>query len=180
MEKLVKLAKQQNRNAQKQLYEMLAPKMLALAQSYINNIFDAEDLLMQCFLKAFSQIKDCRDDHAFAGWLRRMVINDSISFIRKKKNIQFVDIKLADDFYETDEFEFEEINLTKLFLEMPDGYRIVFNLYVFEEKSHAEIAKSLEISEGTSKSQYSKAKKWISAYLKNTKNEENHVRKIEI
>lgn len=180
MEKLVKLAKQQNRNAQKQLYEMLAPKMLALAQSYINNIFDAEDLLMQCFLKAFSQIKDCRDDHAFGGWLRRMVINDSISFIRKKKNIQFVDIELADDFYETDEFEFEEINLSKLFLEMPDGYRIVFNLYVFEEKSHAEIAKSLEISEGTSKSQYSKAKKWISTYLKNTQNEENHVRKIKI
>lgn len=169
------LAKKQDRRAQKALYDAFSSKMLAVANSYTNNIHDAEDILLNAFLKCFTQLNECRDYKSFPFWLRKIIINDSINFIRKTKNILYADVEIADDFSD-DDFEegLEEINLEEIFSKMPPGYRIIFNLYVFEEKKHQEIAKILNISEGTSKSQLNKAKRWLVEFFKTKENEKQN------
>ena len=78
-----KLAKKQDRRAQKALYDLFSAKMLAVANSYTNNIHDAEDILLNAFLKCFNKINDCKDWKSFPFWLRKIVVNNSINFIRK-------------------------------------------------------------------------------------------------
>lgn len=175
------LAKKQDRKGQKALYEMFSAKMLAIANSYTNNLHDAEDVLLNSFMKCFSKLDECRDWKSFPFWLRKIVVNDSISFVRKNKNILYVDIEIADD-YTDDNFEdkLDEINIEEIFSQMPTGYRLIFNLYVFEEKKHQEIAEILNISEGTSKSQLSKAKKWLTDYLKARENEKRNTETAKI
>ncbi|MDH6253949.1 RNA polymerase sigma factor (sigma-70 family) [Chryseobacterium sp. H1D6B] len=169
------LAKKQDRRAQKALYEMFSGKMLAVANSYTNNFHDAEDILLHAFLKCFTKIEECRDWKSFPFWLRKIIVNDSISFIRKNKNILYADVEIADDFSD-EEFEekLEEIDLEEIFSKMPAGYRLIFNLYVFEEKKHQEIADILNISEGTSKSQLSKGKKWVADFLRTNRKEKQN------
>lgn len=171
------LARKQDRRGQKALYDMLSAKMLAIANSYVNNIHDAEDIMMTSFFICFSKIDKCREWRSFEFWLRKIVVNNSINFIRKNKNLLYVDVEIEDDFSDDDFNEnFEEINLEEIFSKMPDGYRLIFNLYVFEEKKHHEIAEILNISEGTSKSQLSKSKKWIEDFLKQKKDEKKYVK----
>lgn len=165
------LDKKQDRRGQKALYEMFSPKMLAIANSYVNNLHDAEDILLNGFMKCFTKLDECRDWKSFPFWLRKIIVNDSISFIRKNKNILYADVEIADEYSETDDGYPEEINIEEIFSQMPVGYRLIFNLYVFEEKKHSEIAEILNISEGTSKSQLSKAKKWLAEFLKAKENE---------
>ena len=171
LEENFKLAKKQDRRAQKALYELFSAKMLAIANSYTNNIHDAEDILLNAFLKCFSKIEDCKEWKSFPFWLRKIVVNDSITFVRKNRNILYSDIEIADDFPD-DEIDdrLNEIDLEEIFSQIPEGYKLVFNLYVFEDKKHQEIAEILNISDGTSKSQLSKAKKWIANYLKAKEN----------
>ncbi|WP_294198700.1 sigma-70 family RNA polymerase sigma factor [uncultured Chryseobacterium sp.] len=178
LEQNFKLAEKHDRKAQKALYDMYSAKMLAIANSYVNNLHDAEDILMDSFFTCFSKIRDCRDWRSFPFWLRKIVVNNSINFIRKNKNILYSDIEInglesADDEWNN---EMEEINMEEIFASMPDGYRLVFNLYVFEEKKHHEIADILNISEGTSKSQLSKSKKWITDFLKRKKDEKQYAK----
>jgi len=181
LEENFKLAKKQDRKAQKELYEMFSAKMLLVANSYTNNIHDAEDILLNAFLKCFSKISECREWKSFPFWLRKIVVNDSITFVRKNKNVMYVDVEIADDFPEDEEENVStEINIEEIFSHMPIGYRLIFNLYVFEDKKHQEIAEILNISEGTSKSQFSKAKKCISDYLKDTRNEKKYTDTIKI
>ncbi|SEW13028.1 RNA polymerase sigma-70 factor, ECF subfamily [Chryseobacterium wanjuense] len=181
LEENFKLAKKQDRRGQKALYDMFSARMLAIANSYTNNLHDAEDILMNAFMKCFSRIDECREWKSFPFWLRKIVVNDAISFIRKNKNLLYVDVEIADDYSEDDFGEnLEEINIEEIFSKIPDGYRVIFNLYVFEEKKHQEIAEILNISEGTSKSQLSKAKKWIADYLKTKENEKRNTESIKI
>lgn len=177
LEKNFKLAKEQDRRGQKALYEMFSAKMLAIANSYVNNIHDAEDILMNSFFTCFSKIDDCREWKSFQFWLRKIVVNNAINFIRKSKNILYTNVEVEEigNIDQTwDEEEMEELNMEEIFSEMPDGYRLIFNLYVFEEKKHHEIAEILNISEGTSKSQLSKSKKWIVDFLKKRKDEKKY------
>lgn len=177
LEQNFKLAKEQDRLGQKALYEMFSAKMLAIANSYVNNIHDAEDILMNSFFTCFSKIDDCREWKSFQFWLRKIVVNNSINFIRKSKNILYTDVEveeIGNVDQSWDEEEMEELNMEEIFSAMPDGYRLIFNLYVFEEKKHHEIAEILNISEGTSKSQLSKSKKWIVDFLKKRKDEKKY------
>ncbi|KUJ55490.1 RNA polymerase sigma factor [Chryseobacterium aquaticum] len=171
LEENFRLAKKQDRRAQKALYELFSAKMLAVANSYTNNIHDAEDILLYAFLKCFSKIEDCKEWKSFPFWLRKIVVNDSITFVRKNRNILYSNIEIAEDFPD-DEIDdrLNEIDLEEIFSQIPEGYKLVFNLYVFEDKKHQEIAEILNISDGTSKSQLSKAKKWIANYLKAKEN----------
>ena len=100
LEENFKLAKKYDRRAQKALYDLFSAKMLAVANSYTNNIHDAEDVLLNAFLKCFNKINDCKDWKSFPFWLRKIVVNDSISFIRRNKNILYTDIEIADEFSE--------------------------------------------------------------------------------
>ena len=175
------LAKKQDRRGQKALYEMFAPKMLAIANSYVNNLHDAEDVLLHVFMKCFTRIDECRDWKSFPFWLRKMIVNDSITFIRKNKNVLYADVEIADDYSESTDEEYpEELNIEEILSRMPVGYRLIFNLYVFEDKKHSEIAAILNISEGTSKSQLSKAKKWLAEFLKAKQNEKRNTETVKI
>lgn len=177
LEENFKLAKKQNRKGQKALYDMFSAKMLAIANSYVNNIHDAEDIIMNSFFVCFSKIEECREWKSFPFWLRKIVVNNSINFIRKSKNILYSDVEMNELEYPEEEWEeMEEINLEEIFSKMPDGYRLIFNLYVFEERKHHEIAEILNISEGTSKSQLSKSKKWITDFLKQKKDEKQYAK----
>jgi len=161
-------AKKNDRLAHKSLFEMFSGKMLSVANSYINNRDDAEDVLMNAFYKAFTKLEDCKNYESFPFWLRKIVVNDSINFIRKNKHILYAETEFNDSITEqiddVDELS-KDIDLDVIFKEMPIGYKLVFNLSVFEEKKHQEIAEILNISEGTSKSQLSKAKKWLKDYF---------------
>jgi RNA polymerase sigma-70 factor (ECF subfamily) len=179
LEENFKLAKKQDRRAQKALYDLFSAKMLAVSNSYTNNIHDAEDILLNAFLKCFNKINDCKDWKSFPFWLRKIVVNDSISFVRKNKNILYSDIEIVDDYPEEELDEsLNKINIEEIFSQMPTGYRLIFNLYVFEDKKHQEIAEILNVSEGTSKSQLSKAKKWIADYLKAKENGQKHTETV--
>ncbi|WP_080779393.1 RNA polymerase sigma factor [Chryseobacterium phocaeense] len=181
LEKNFLLAKKQDRRAQKALYEMFSAKMLAIANSYVNNIHDAEDILINAFMKCFTKLDECREWKSFPFWLRKIIVNDSISFVRKNRNILYADIEIADDYSDDDGDErLEELNVEEILSQMPTGYRLIFNLYVFEEKKHQEIAEILNISEGTSKSQLSKAKKWLTEFLKAKQNEKRDTETIKI
>lgn len=161
-------AKKNDRLAQKSLFEIFSGKMLSVANSYINNRDDAEDVLMNAFYKAFTKLDDCKNYESFPFWLRKIVVNDAINFIRKNKHILYAETEFTDAITEQTEdvSEFsQDIDLEIIFKEMPIGYKLVFNLSVFEEKKHQEIAEILNISEGTSKSQLSKAKKWLQDYF---------------
>lgn len=165
-------AKKNDRLAQKRLFEMFSGKMLSVANSYINNRDDAEDVLMNAFYKAFTKLEDCKNYESFPFWLRKIVVNDSINFIRKNKHILYAETEftdsIAEQFDDVDELS-KDIDLDLIFKEMPMGYKLVFNLSVFEEKKHQEIAEILNISEGTSKSQLTKAKKWLKDYFNQQK-----------
>jgi len=180
LEENFKLAKKQDRRAQKALYELFSAKMLAVANSYTNNIHDAEDILLNAFLKCFNKIGDCKEWKSFPFWLRKIVVNDSITFVRKNKNILYADIEIAEDYPDEIDERLTEINLEEIFSQMPTGYRLIFNLYVFEDKKHQEIAEIMNISAGTSKSQLSKAKKWIADYLKAKENGQKNTETIKI
>ncbi|MHA3045694.1 RNA polymerase sigma factor [Riemerella anatipestifer] len=164
------LLKQNNRLAQKQVYDAFSGKMLAIAKSYTNNLSDAEDALLKAFYTVFTKIDTCKGAEFFPFWLRRIVINEAISIVRKQKHILYIEQDINDDLQ--DELEDAEtqnhlldIPIEELLSEMPLGYKLVFNLYVFEEKKHSEIAEILNIKEGTSKSQFNKAKKWLKEFI---------------
>lgn len=175
------LAKKQDRRGQKALYDMFSAKMLAIANSYVNNLHDAEDILLNAFMKVFTRLDECKSWNSFPYWLRKIIVNDSITFIRKNKNILYADVDIADEYSDEEDEEYpEEIDIEEIFSQMPVGYRVIFNLYIFEEKKHSEIAEILNISEGTSKSQLSKAKKWLSEFLKAKENEKKTPETIKI
>lgn len=165
-------AKLGDRKSQKWLYEHFSGKMLGVAYSYVGDRYDAEDIMLSAFYKAFKEIERCESVEHFQYWLRKVVVNDSISFIRKKKKLMYIDTDWAEDYEEEISEETEQINIEEIFAKMPLGYKLVFNLAVFEEKKHSEIAEILNISEGTSKSQLNKAKRWIKEYLIQNKDNE--------
>ena len=167
---LIRLAVNQNRQAQRQIYLKFSAKMLSVCRKYIKDIHEAEDVLLMAFLKVFTHLKSYEHAGSFEGWIRKIMINECISFIRSKKKITYLE----------DEWNFEEpltefevdftVDEIQLLIDgLPDGYRMVFNLYVMEGYKHQEIAAMLGIAEGTSKSQLSHARKILQEQIINAK-----------
>jgi RNA polymerase sigma-70 factor (ECF subfamily) len=157
------------RSAQKALFEKYASTMLSICMRYSNDKSEAEDILHDSFIKIYLNIKKFRSDGSFEGWIKRIVINTALYHIRNKLDLKrfqnFNDIKETEiidsnnDNNETEiEYEFSERELLAMIQELPDGYRAVFNMYVFEKYKHKDIAEKLSISENTSKSQLRKAR----------------------
>jgi len=165
---LIKKAANNHRDAQHMLYQMHAPKMLSVCRYYIKDVHQAEEVMLNGFFKVFTQLKTFKDEGSFEGWIRRIMIRESISFLRKKKQLEFS----ADDMeiyeepvnYSNIEFEVDEIQL--LIDKLPEGYRMVFNMYAIEGYKHSEIAEMLSIAESTSKSQLFKARKLLQQQIK--------------
>lgn len=149
-------------NAQRQLFYLYAPQMLAVCIRYVKLKEDAEELMLQGFEKFFTQIHSFsfQGDAAFAGYLKRIMINECLMLLRKRK-IVFEELDDRSPVAAAREIPIERLSSKEIFeliLKLPEGYAAVFNLFVLEDLSHKEIAQLLGISEGTSKSQLSKAR----------------------
>lgn len=167
-------AAENNRHAQQQIYSKHAPKMLSICRQYVKDVHQAEDIMITAFMKVFNNIKNFENKGSFEGWIRRIMVNECISYLRVQKKVKF----LEDEFYVEDTFNnieshFSVEDIQSLIDGLPDGYRMVFNLYAIEGFKHQEIAKMLGINEGTSKSQLSHARKMLKDQINKLKNYEN-------
>jgi RNA polymerase sigma factor (sigma-70 family) len=154
--------------AQSKVYHLFADKLFAVCLKYSKNYQDAEDNLQDSFLTIFAKIKQYKYKGSFEGWLKRITINTAIQKYREKAPLQIV--KEVADEIEEEEVDLENTGFTVAILlvliqQLPDRYRMVFNLFVLDEYSHKEIAALLNISEGTSKSNLSRARKILKEKL---------------
>ncbi|NVJ88356.1 MAG: RNA polymerase sigma factor [Flavobacteriaceae bacterium] len=156
---LIIKAIQNNREAQQQIFEQYSPKMLGVCRQYVKDMHHAEDLLLQGFLKVFTNLHKFKYEGSFEGWIRRIVVNTCISYLRKKNVIDVSDEDYMFNDAATENLENTSVeDIQKLIDQLPEGYKMVFNLYAIEGYKHSEIAKKLNISESTSKSQLFKAR----------------------
>lgn len=158
-----------NSKAQRALFDKFAPKMLAVCQRYLRNNQEAEDVLQDGFVKVFQKIVDFKMEGSLEGWIRRIVVNTALDTIRKNKKL-LDDVQVEEVQYKVSftDHQFDGMDLAqlmKLIDEMPDGYRIVFNMFAIEGYSHKEIADTLGVTENTSKSQYSRARAFLRTQL---------------
>lgn len=156
-----------NSRAQRALFDKFAPKMLAVILRYVHNNDEAEDVLQDGFVKIFQKIGEFKMEGSLEGWIRRIMVNTALDVLRKNKKL-LGDVQLEDVSYKVsfDDHGFDEMNvaqLLKMIDNLPEGYRIVFNMFAIEGYSHKEIADTLGVTENTSKSQYSRAR----AFLRN-------------
>lgn len=168
---LIAKAAGNDRQAQQKIYQQYAPKMLGVCRQYIKDVHHAEDLMITAFMKVFANLKGFEHKGSFEGWIRRIMINECISFIRVQKRVSF----LEDQFYVEDTFNNIESGLSvddiqTLIDALPDGYKMIFNLYAIEGYKHREIADMLGINEGTSKSQLSHARRILQEQINQRKN----------
>lgn len=160
--------------AHKVLYERFSGKMLAVCVRYCANKDDAEEVMIDGFMRVFEKIQQFREDGSFEGWIRRIMVTESLMFLRKNKQwrqeIPIDEIQVEPDYTWADT-SLNENDLLRVINQLPDGYRTVFNLYAIEGYNHGEIANMLGISEGTSKSQLSRARLLLQANLKKIEQE---------
>ena len=165
---LIKRAQKGNAEAQRILYDTHSSKMLSVCRQYISDLQFAEDVMINGFVKVFKHLHTYRFEGSFEGWIRTIMVRESISFLRKKQFLVF-----DEDAYknrgETDMYigtQFEVDHIQSLIDELPEGYKMVFVLYAIEGYKHQEIGEILGISENTSKSQLFKARKQLQKRLK--------------
>lgn|SRR5690606_5853810 len=165
--KLIEKAIANNREAQRILFDSYAPKMLSVCRSYISDLQYAEDVMLNGFFKVFAHLKSFKNEGSFEGWIRRIMVRESISFLRTQKQIEFSieEVKNEDNPLNNISTDVEVAELQQLIDELPEGYRMVFVMYAVEGYKHHEIAEMLNISEGTSKSQLFKARKLLQEKL---------------
>lgn len=156
--------RQGERKAQEMLYHRLASNMYSVCLRYATSDFEAEDMLQSGFVKVFQSINQFRGEGSLEGWIRRIIVNTAIEIYRRNaRKHQTVSIDHVFD-QEQQTFDMERLevgDLMKLIQQLPDGYRMVFNMYAIEGYSHKEIADALDITEGASKSQLSRARAWL-------------------
>ena len=160
---------QNNASSQRELYNRYSPKMLAVCYRFAHNREDAEDMLQEGFIKVFSQIHTFRNQGAFEGWIRRIIVHTCINILKKNKKFnESVDLIHATSLHVKEE-SVSSIVQAKQVVEcirlLPLGYRTVLNLYAVEGFSHREIAQMLEVEESTSRSQYTRAKTMLEDIL---------------
>ena len=166
---LIESCKRGNRNAQQELYEQYKDAMYNVAYRMTQNTHDAEDILVSSFTDVFRNI-DSYDFRATPGaWIKRIVINNSITHLNKKK-VDVVYYEVQPEVVEESELEVESLVSTDLIKdcirELPDGYRTVLTLYLIEGYDHNEIGTILGVSTATSKSQYSRARRKLKEIIK--------------
>ena len=170
---LIQLAIENNRQAQQQIYSHFSPKMLSVCRQYIKDIHQAEDIMITAFMKVFTNMKNFQHNGSFEGWIRRIMVNECISFIRVQKKVIFIeDETYFEESFNNIDSQYSIENIQFLIDSLPDGYKMVFNLYAIEGFKHKEIASMLEINEGTSKSQLSHARKMLQTQINKLKNYE--------
>lgn len=168
IDELLEGCQQGERKAQESLYRAMASKMFNVCLRYATSEEEAEDMLQNGFIKVFQCVHSFRGEGSFEGWLRRVFVNTAIEMVRRNRRIQ--QTVSVDDIFEGEQQTFdmdglEVSDLLAIIQQLPDGYRMVFNMYAVEGYSHKEIAEALNISEGASKSQLSRARAWLKSRL---------------
>ncbi|WP_396156410.1 RNA polymerase sigma factor [Flavobacterium sp.] len=166
--------KKNDRKAQEQLYRLYASKLFSVCLKYSRSYSEAQDNLQDGFLLIFNKIEQFSFKGSFEGWLKRVMINHVLQQYRTQTLLRLVNEDVTK--YEEIEIDDENISLDyllKIIQELPDRYRLVFNLYVMDDYSHAEIAEMLSINIGTSKSNLSRARLILKDKIEQFKNEEN-------
>ncbi|MGY0393405.1 RNA polymerase sigma factor [Bizionia sp. KMM 8389] len=164
---LIKKAAKKNREAQRLLFDLHAPKMLSVCRYYVSDIQKAEEVMLNGFLKAFTSLNQFKNIGSFEGWLRKIMVREAISFLRQAKNIEFPMETIESSIsYNDIDSNIDVAQIQQLIDKLPEGYKMVFVMYAIEGYKHQEIADMLQISEGTSKSQLYKARKMLQQELK--------------
>jgi len=153
---------------QRLLYELYAKKMMAVSLRYAPTTFEAEDIMQEGFVKVFSNIQNFKRDCPLEFWIKRIIINTALKLLRQKSLLTVSHdaeeaVKVATDNYNLDQYSMDE--LLSIVQSLAPRYRMVFNLYAIEGYNHKEIGEMLGISEGTSKSQYSRARTILQGML---------------
>lgn len=151
--------------AQKQLYEKYAPTMMGICLRYVGDKELARDLMHDGFIRLFTRLSTYSGTGVFAAWARKIFVNIALEYLRHDDALRF-SANIDDIAYlqNNDMSALEQISaneLLKCLSELPDGFRTIFNMFAIEGYSHAEIAKELNISEGTSRSQYARARQLL-------------------
>ncbi len=165
---LIKKAIKADRAAQRRLYELHAPKMLSVCRYYVKDVYQAEEAMCNGFLKVFTHLENYKGAGSFEGWIRRIMVRESLSYLRGMKKLHFSEDGnfLPEDTVNNIKSELEVNHIQQLIDELPAGYKVVFVMYAIEGYKHQEIADELGISVSTSKSQLFKARKMLQGKLK--------------
>ena len=166
---LLEECKKGNRRAQYRLYKQYSKAMYNLAYRMTNSREDAEDILQETFIECFKNLASFRFEATFGSWLKTILINKSINYLRKKKLALILSENLpdiAEENNDDDQIVYDINSIHKCIELLPDGYRVVLTLYLLEGYDHSEIASILGITESTSKSQYSRARSKLRNLLK--------------
>lgn len=162
---ILKASQKGDPRAQARLYEMFAGRLFGICLRYAHNEDDAKDILQEGFIKIFDKLKQYKNKGSLEGWMRKIIVNTALEKIRKENRFMVVE---EDTFLDYDHYKYEHIleelgekELLEMIRELSPQYRMVFNLYAIEGYSHKEIAQKLNISEGTSKSNLSRARELL-------------------
>jgi RNA polymerase sigma-70 factor (ECF subfamily) len=174
---LVKDCIRQKPIAQEQLYRHFAPLMLGVCYRYTKSLHDAEDVLQEGFVKVFHHIKDYNATGELGAWIRRIMVNTALNYLKKNKKYRtemvFAEMPLHPVSDLNPQVTLDTKELAELIRQLPTGFQTIFNLYAIEGFTHVEIGQMLGISEGTSKSQYARARyllmEWIEKYASSAK-----------
>ena len=170
LEQLISNCKKNDTKAQSQLYKLFSSKLFSICLKYSRNYAEAEDNLQDSFMTIFKKIEQYNNRGSFEGWIKRITINTALQRYREKsvfkivneENIKDVSVEIEDDDISID-------FLLKIIQELPDRYRLVFNLYVLDGYSHKDVAKMLSITTGTSKSNLARARSILKEKIENYK-----------
>ena len=159
LNQLIENCKINNTKAQGELYKLFSGKLFAICLKYSRNYAEAEDNLQDAFLTIFNKIEQYKDKGSFEGWIKRITVNTALQRYRTEKVFDIINENTIEDVeLEVDEDTVSIDYLLKIIQELPDRYRLVFNLYVLDGYSHKDIADMLKINIGTSKSNLSRAR----------------------
>lgn len=175
--KLVKECLEGEPSAQRELYNMFAANMLGVCFRYTKSMADAEDVLQDGFVKVFKYLHQFKSEGELGAWIRRIMVNTALNFLKKNKKFQFDlsydDVQIHPVSKEDPTIKVQTKELTEIIRQLPTGYQTVFNLHAVEGYTHVEIGAMLQISETTSRSQYSRARAllifWLEKYSIATK-----------
>jgi RNA polymerase sigma factor (sigma-70 family) len=158
------------RTAQKQLYDQYSDKMLGVCYRYTKSMTDAEDVLQDGFIKVFKNLHQFKFEGDLGAWIRRIMVNTAINFLKSNSKYQaelsFSDTNLHPVSKEDPEVMINTKDLAELIRQLPPGYQAIFNMHAVEGFSHVEIGKILGINEGTSRSQYARARALLITWIK--------------
>lgn len=167
-----------DKKAFRTIFDFFVPKMRPVALRYARTDFEAEDILQEAFVKIYHKLNTFKFEGSFEGWIKRIVVNTALNHYEKYQkdykldNIDTLDEEELGTEEAKDIDEVKPSELLNIVQNLPDGYRLVMNLYVLEDYSHKEIAQMLGISEGSARSQYSKARRHIKKVLAGLRNKE--------